>query len=260
MGRLTVPYRALGAIPDTHDARDFIFESRPRIFVGAIPLAIDLRNLCSPVRDQGQQGSCTGFAMATGFREFLELKTGTPKPLVPLSPAFLYYQERTIEGTANDCNAGAMIRDGMKTLTDIGVCPETDEPYDAQSCAAPSATAVTRAGAFKIAAYHRITTLFGLKQALASGSGCVVGIAVYASFESPDAQRTGHIPLPQPGEQGLGGHALFCCGYTDDTQSDGGGYLIAKNSWGTGFGDHGYVYLPYAYVVPKLMNDMWTGS
>jgi C1A family cysteine protease len=66
--------------------------------------------------------------------------------------------------------------------------------------------------------------------------------------------------MPQPGEQRLGGHALFCCGYRDDTQYEGGGYLIVKNSWGTGFGDEGYVYIPYAYVRPRLMIDIWTAS
>ena len=107
-----MPYRGLGAIPDTHDERDLIFESQPRFLVGAIPPSVDLRNLCSPVRDQGQQGSCTGFAIVVGLREFLELKTGTPKPFVGLSPAFLYFQERTLEHTVANCDAGARFATG----------------------------------------------------------------------------------------------------------------------------------------------------
>lgn len=252
-----MPYRGLGSKPDQYDPRDFIFEAQPLFFaIGAIPPQVDLRNWCSPVRDQGQQGSCTGFAI-TALREFLEIKQGRPNPWVELSPAYEYYQERKLEGTVNDCEAGAMIRDGFKVLKKTGVCPEADDAYSDQNCPAPSGQANNDATQFKISAFHRITTLSGLKQALAGGNGCVLGIQVYASFESP---QNGHIPMPQPGEQLLGGHALFCCGYQDDPQYDGGGYLIVKNSWGTGFGDQGYIYLPYAYVRPRLTSDIWTAS
>ncbi len=48
-----MPYRGLGAIPDTHDPRDLIFEAQPHLMaVAAIPPAVDLRKLCSPIRDQ----------------------------------------------------------------------------------------------------------------------------------------------------------------------------------------------------------------
>ncbi len=252
-----MPYRALGAVPDRYDPRDYIFEAEPRFFaIGAIPAQVDLRNWASPVRDQGQQGSCTGFAI-TALREFLEIKHGTPSPWVELSPAFEYYQERQLEGSVDDCQAGAMIRDGLKVLKNTGVCPEADDLYSDQDCPEPSSQANDDASQFRISTYHRIATLGGLKQALAGGNGCVLGIWVYESFESPQA---GHIPMPQPSEQRLGGHALFCCGYRDDTQYDGGGYLIVKNSWSTDFGDQGYVYIPYAYVRPRLMMDIWTAS
>src|SRR6266571_127605 len=130
--------RGLGLIPDPFDPRDLIFEAQPQHFVGAIPSSVDLRNLCSPVRDQGAQGSCTGFALAAGLREFLEKKAGTPTPTVELSPAFVYYEERSREGSIQNCDAGAMIRDGLKVLAQTGVSPEGDDPYSDQTCAAPS--------------------------------------------------------------------------------------------------------------------------
>jgi C1A family cysteine protease len=193
--------------------------------------------------------------------------------MVEVSPLFIYYQERKMEGTL-DRDTGARIRDGLKVLANLGVCPETDDPYPADAATEPqgspqllaeiaqepSSQAVSDAKNLTISSYHRITTLQGLKQALAQGDACVLGIVVYSGFESPDAQNSGHVPMPQPGEQPLGGHAVFCCGYQDDASYEGGGYLIVKNSWGTSFGDQGYIYLPYAYVQPKLVSDIWTAS
>ena len=69
-----MPKRGYGYLPDVPDNRDFMYQSvRPAQV--ALPPMVDLRQLCSPVRDQGQLGSCTGFAIAVGMREFLENKT-----------------------------------------------------------------------------------------------------------------------------------------------------------------------------------------
>lgn len=166
-------YHAIGAIPDRNDPRDFIFEATPHRFaIGPIPPSVDLRQWCSPVRDQGQQGSCTGFAL-TALHEFLEIKSGTPHPFVQLAPALVYYEECQTEGTTNNCDAGAMIRDGLQVLNNIGACPETDDTYSDQVCAAPSQQAIDDATPYTISAYYRITMLGGLKQALAGGDPCI---------------------------------------------------------------------------------------
>jgi|GEM_PF-2130514 len=52
----------------------------------------------------------------------------------------------------------------------------------------------------------------------------------YRGLRKLRVPQEGHIPMPQPREKLLGGHALFCCGYQDDPQYDSGGYLIVKNS------------------------------
>jgi C1A family cysteine protease len=77
---------------------------------------------------------------------------------------------------------------------------------------------------------------------------------VYSSFETPEVASTGEAPLPQPGEQILGGHAVLAVGYDDTEQR-----FIVRNSWGTSWGKDGYFSLPYAYLTnTHLSSDFWT--
>ena len=64
--------------------------------------------------------------------------------------------------------------------------------------------------------------------------------------------------MPAPGEGTLGGHAVFCAGYQTNSAFPGGGALIVKNSWGEGWGDAGYFYMPFDYVRPAWVSDAWT--
>jgi C1A family cysteine protease len=238
---------------DRPDLRDYVYLSQSIKTVSDLPKTIDLRSTMSPIVDQGQLGSCTANAIVSGLREYLEIAAG--QNLVRLSRLFLYYEERKLEGTIEE-DSGATIRDGMKVLAQIGVCPEEDYPYDiTKFTQAPSATATADAAQYKIVKYHRVVNLNNLKVALSEGFPVVFGFKVYKSFESEEAAKTGRIPMPKKDEQFLGGHAVLAVGYLDKGKS---GKLIVRNSWGDGWGDHGYCYMSYA-VFKRLVMDMWTG-
>jgi len=242
--------------PDTEDLRDRVF--RPTQFKTStvLPKNVDLRSACSPIVDQGELGSCTANAIASGLREYWETLSGK---LTLLSRLWLYWEERYLEGTVNE-DAGAYIRDGMKVLQKMGCAPESDWPYDVSKFKQiPPTTATTDAKQFKITEYHRLTTLILLKSALAEGYPVVTGIMVYDSFESNQVAQTGIVPLPKRGEQFLGGHAVLAVGYQDDVKNKGQGVVICRNSWGENWGDNGYFYLPYSYFT-SYVTDMWTGK
>jgi C1A family cysteine protease len=239
---------------DREDLRDLYYRSSFKN-VTDLPKIIDMRSQMSPVVDQGDLGSCTANAIVSGLREYLEIATGSN--LVLLSRLFLYYQERLIEGTVHE-DSGATLRDGMKVLNTIGVCPEEDEPYDIDRYTEPpSDKDIQDATNYKISSYQRIINLNALKAALAEGLPVVFGFSVYQSFESDTVAQTGKIPMPENDEQLLGGHAVLAVGY-DDTD-DQNSYLIIRNSWGKDWGDNGYCYMPYP-VFNKLVLDMWTGK
>jgi len=243
--------KGYGWTPDLPDHRDHLYGavSKPP---AKLPAAVDLRADCSPVEDQGNLGSCTGNALAGGV-EFLEKKDKVP--FVNVSRLFIYYNERVIEHTVNS-DAGAMIRDGIKTLVKQGVCSEKKWPYNISKFAAkPSPTCYKEARNHRVTAYARLQTIDDMRACLANGYPFVFGFTVYESFESPTVAKTGVVPMPNKSkEKVLGGHAVLAVGYDDAAKR-----FLVRNSWGTGWGMKGYFTIPYGYVGDRnLSDDFWT--
>lgn len=103
-----------GWIPDQRDHLYAKIYAAPK----KLPAQVDLRKTCSAIKDQGQLGSCTANALV-GALEFLERKQ--KQRVQNLSRLFVYHNERVIEHSVNQ-DAGAMLRDGIKTLAKQGVC------------------------------------------------------------------------------------------------------------------------------------------
>jgi C1A family cysteine protease len=240
----------LGWVPDLPDQRDMLYGLVRRV-PAVLPPRADLRPLCSPVEDQGNLGSCTGNALA-GAVEFLEQKDRVP--FINVSRLFIYYNERVIEHSVRE-DAGAMIRDGIKTLVKQGVCSEARWPYVVSKFAVkPSPGCYAEALEHQVTAYARLQTVDEMRACLAEDYPFVFGFSVYESFESQQVAKTGVVQMPKAKERQLGGHAVLAVGY-DDTKKR----FLVRNSWGTGWGMKGYFTMPYAYVADRdLSDDFWT--
>ncbi len=240
-----------GWIPDQPDQRDHLYAA-PAEFLTALPPKADLRRRCPQVYNQGRLGSCTANAIAAAI-EFDRRKQRL-SDFVP-SRLFIYYNERVIEGTVKS-DSGAQIRDGIKSVASIGVCPEQEWPYNiARFATRPPSRAFNDAKLDRAVSYQALVQDPNqMKGCLASGYPFVFGFTVYQSFESATVARTGHAPMPGSAERPVGGHAVMAVGYDDANQ-----WFIVRNSWGATWGMSGYFTLPYSYLLqPGLSSDFWT--
>jgi C1A family cysteine protease len=241
-----------GWAPDLPDQRDFTYAA-PSAVTKKLPPKVDLRSKCPAVYDQGQLGSCTANAIGGAF-EFEAMKQNVADDFMP-SRLFIYYNERVIEGTVKT-DAGAQIRDGIKSINKQGVCPETLWPYDIKKFATKPGTACyTSATKHLATSYQRVPRILNqMKGCLADGYPFVFGFTVYESFESEAVAKTGKLNMPKKNESVVGGHAIMAVGYDDKAKR-----LIIRNSWGDGWGLKGYFTMPYEYVMDgNLSDDFWT--
>lgn len=240
-----------GWVPDLPDQRDFSYRV-PRRTAQALPSAVDLRPELPSVYDQGQLGSCTANAIGGAF-EFELIKQKEPD-FVP-SRLFIYYNERVIERSVAE-DSGAQLRDGMKTLANQGVCPETMWPYVlSQFATKPPVECYAEAKKHLGIKYMRVEQdVAQMRGCVAAGYPFIFGFTVYESFESAAVTRTGTVPMPQGDERTLGGHAMCVVGYDNPKK-----LFLVRNSWGSEWGKKGYGTMPYAYFTnTDLSADFWT--
>ncbi len=257
-------------IPDFRDydseqaeVRALLESSRPlKAIAGAPPATMTLRQWCSPIEDQGALGSCTANA-GMGVLEYFERRAFGRH--LDGSRLFLYKATRNLLGWTGD--TGAYLRTTMKALALFGAPPEQYWPYRiTQFDTEPPAFCYAFAGNYKAIRYFRLDpagkpasqVLDSIRTNLAAGLPSMFGFTVYTSMPRIGDGRI-DIPFPQPGESVLGGHAIVAVGY-DDNRKIGPhkGALEIRNSWGTAWGDKGYGWLPYEYVVRGLAVDFWS--
>ena len=242
-----------GWVRDLPDRRDLMYAA-PAQVSAALPDSVDLRSGFPPCYDQGELGSCTANAIAAAL-EFVEAKEGASSPVMP-SRLFIYFNERAMEGTVGS-DSGAQIRDGIKSVVKQGYCSEDDWPYDiSQFAVKPPDQCYQKALSDCVSQYLRLPhqNLDVLRTCLASGYAFVFGFTVYESFESKEVAGSGIVPMPQPSEAVLGGHAVVAVGYDMATQR-----FLCRNSWSKSWATDGYFTMPFAYLTDgSLASDFWT--
>jgi C1A family cysteine protease len=274
----------MGWLPDLPDFRDYTVDTPEvraiiakvapaapaakggrRAAAAAPPATTDLRMFCSPIEDQGSLGSCTAQAGIGALEYFARRAYNRHEDL---SRLFLYKVTRQMMGWTGD--TGAFLRSTMGALAAFGAPPEKFWPYKiADYEKDPQAFVFAYAQNFKAVTYYRLDPpgvqgkplLDTVKSQLVAGLPSMFGFSVYSSYTSAAG---GAFPYPQAGEKQVGGHAVLAVGYDDNksvSHPSGGtptkGALRIRNSWGTGWGEAGYGWIPYKYVENGLASDFW---
>lgn len=249
---------------DAYDARDRVM---PPVLLKA-PVHVDFRHEVPYIKDQGQEGSCTGHAGTENFERAVrvfpsDVPASFERNKIRLSPQFVYAMER-IDAGAFDVDGGSDSRTLFKVMTKYGGCLEAEDAYCDQKCfEMPTPAQITEAKNFRFGAYHRIQDVDTAKSVLLSGYTFVVGTPLYEQFESDECSCTGMVAVPGTNDNEIGGHEMHIVGAQDDFVVHAAGQMhtgafIVQNSWSDSWGAKGFCFMPYAYFdTTQGAWDMW---
>lgn len=208
-----------------------------------LPQAVDLSKYMPPVGDQGNQGSCVGWATAYAARAYYAEQVEHRDIKLPQnvpSPAWLF----DIIHVGNDCEGGAIIPDAMKVLVS-GAYSLKDFPYDDTKCPRPLPPLRAKATDFRIDSFEsvfdqqqKMTDLDGVKGALAKGNPVVIVASLDQAFMNLSPAHK--VWRSDASQKDVGGHAVTVVGYDDRSQT-----FKFINQWTTQWGDEGYGYMTY---------------
>ena len=206
--------------------------------VAAVPGTLDWRNYnggnwVTPVRNQGNCGSCWAFATAANLESATLIKNGTP--FVPGADLDLSEQILVSCGGAGSCSGGSPGA-ASNYIKNTGLPQESVYPYTATNGTCPS----WQAPAYKISGWSYVATtaptVDAIKNALNTYGPVNTTMEVYSDF----FYYTSGIYHYATGTY-QGGHAVLIVGYNDNEQS-----FTVKNSWSTGWGEAGYFRIGYS--------------
>jgi C1A family cysteine protease len=248
----------LNYFKDREDDRDYNYKAekgkprttpRKRLKFGGV---VDYRKHLSPVKNQGNLGSCVGFAV-TALKEFqenveylMEQQEGSDyvreESTYDLSEQWTYWNAKKIDPWGPSVE-GTSLRYALKVLHKLGCPPEkgwkyTDNKIDIGK---PESWAHMIARWNTIDSYWRLGSLNQILQALRGVGPIVAGIGCYEEIFSPD--KDGFVSYPAQPEYCYGGHAILICGYNIKTER-----VLFKNSWGPNWGKDGYGWLGFDYM------------
>ena len=221
-----------------------------------LPTEASLKQYCPVPGNQGQYGTCTGWASSYGARTISWAVRNNLTDVGDItnqafSPSFVYAQIKD----ANDynCQLGSTIDQGVEVLKKRGDIFFTDLPYQ---CSPNITPFFQQARAFSIKDYQRLTSNMGItspadfdniKRALADKKPVLASIKCYSSFGG--SVWNGVL------DNLRGNHAICIIGYDDNFNNGDGttGAVELMNSWGTLWGAGGFIHVKYQDL-RKILN------
>ena len=234
----------------------------------SLPSSFSLKGYAPTPGNQGQQGSCVGWASAYGARTIANAvrnnwKYNTVKiNQNTFSPAFVYNKIRV-----NDKCQGSYIEKAMLVMNNSGSAKLNDFPYDYRNCTRSASTYTqSKAQQHKILTYQKlarwdnpINLVSKVKKAISQKNPVVVGLFKYGSLKVD----YNNVWVANPGTRG---HAMVVVGYDDNKF---GGAFEIMNSWGSNWANKGFLWIKYgdfnnyiktAYVLVDKSNNNYNNN
>jgi C1A family cysteine protease len=252
-------HRICNLVPSDNTHRDWRFHhavsARAVAPVAAAPGSVDLRAPWWNIGDQGNTGSCVGWASTDGVVRYHMVKAGRLGQTDHLSPRYTWMASKEMNHARPETmieEAGTQLKGAMDILRTYGAVPETMLPFGIQTLMYTGDEQVF----YATAASRRVASYFNLgkdvnhwRSWLASHGPIMAGLNVDHSWDDATAHH-GNIDNFQP-RTVRGGHAVCIVGYTSANR------FIVRNSWGTSWGDHGFGYPSDTYIHAAFFNESY---
>jgi C1A family cysteine protease len=248
---------------EAREARVRSLHQRARAAAAGTPASFDARdvagyNYVTEVRDQGDCGSCVAFGSVAVLETTAAYTRRQPGLELNLSEAHLFYTHGGSAGRT--CDNGWLPRPALEMAHHIGVTFEDYFPYTPRNTGGASLNGDWPNRLARPTAVADVTADPARMKEHISEHGAIT--ACFEVFDDFFAYRSG--VYRQVTGALRGGHCVVLVGY-DDAQ----GCWIAKNSWGTSWGDDGYVRIGYGQCkieswqcvgVTAVRLRAWTGN
>lgn len=200
-------------------------------------------------QNQGAYGTCVGWSTAYAARTILMAydQGWTNQILITenaFSPFFIYEQAKSVDDIY--CQEGTSLFNALEIIKNIGAVRISE--FDSQCGQMITNNDEEKASRYRIQDYKRLfdtdvdnKTLL-IKKSLAEHKPVIIGMQcctesfLNAKGEKYWERKSSDNPYPD------GGHALTIVGYDDNLY---GGSFELMNSWGTAWGDEGFIWMSY---------------
>ncbi len=197
--------------------------------------------------DQGMQRSCGAWATVYGAGNYyMHLSTGKEyNDSENLNPGFIYNQL-----SKGRCGITSLL-DNLRSFKSAGSCSMKAMPYNSGDCATqPDSTQRVNAQNFKIKGWGKISpyNILVLKSAISKKKPVIFSIVIDEGFDKIAApfiwkDRCGRLEQT---------HTMVIAGYDDARNS-----FLVMNSWGTAWGEKGYIWIDYKFFSENVLPDSY---
>ena len=232
---------------------------------GELPAKADLSRLSPEIYAQGDLGSCVSNSLSMAWRmtrlahndkSYVRIVVTGYKDMRP-SRLYVYFNAKMIEGTPVRSDTGCTVHGALLGVGKNRTCDEEKWGYEMGNFGVqPSLEAYVNASNHSEMSYNKIIhTLDSLKYSISQGKPVMFGAVIFKSCKTRKVMHSGMIPTPVAVlDMPLGGHCMLIVGYDDEKK-----LFKIQNSWGKIWGDSGFGYMGYEYILNKnFCGDFWS--